>query len=165
MNFNFVKGNRSTKVDVNAPKEKLVLNLSGRTVVKLKAGDKYVITKTGNIEWLCRELGNTLARYVDGQLPKDNLYYKLVKHIFDFGIKDITVQFLFNSDSGYEVLKFEQDQLDKFYGKKACLNIHRTSYMPRTVNKDQIPISLWLKVNESLNFYKLLKKRGLDPES
>lgn len=165
MIFSFIKGKKTTKVNIDAPKSELVLKLPGRTVVKVKAGDKFVITKTGNIEWLCRELSTSLARYINNQLPKDNLYYKLSKYIFDYGINDIKIEFLFNSENGYEILKFEQDQLDKDHKKKGCLNLYRTAYMPRTKNPEGIPISLWLKVNESLNFYKLLKKRGLDPQS
>lgn len=165
MNFTFVKGTTAKKVDINASNSALVMKLSGRTVVKVKAGDKFVITKTGNIEWLCRELSSSLARYADGKLPKDNLYFKLISYIFDYGVKDITIEFLFNSENGYQVLKFEQDQLDKLKKKKTCLNRDRTAYMPRTKNPEGIPVSLWLTKNQSLNFYKLLKKRGLDPES
>ncbi len=127
-------------------------------ILKLKAKGKYLIAKTHNILWLSNELPRQYERLVQGKLPITGIYYSLLDYCFQNHINQIDVEVLYTDVSGYQCLKFELEYLTNNYGKRNCLNKNKLPHVPKT------PLTgkgaTWLTVPESLNYQKLLKKKG-----
>jgi hypothetical protein len=129
--------------------------IDGRAMVKITCGEYYVITKCGQLEWLVDELNTTISKYKKGGILETNIYFALVKKVYKDKILKGSIDVLFQSKNGYEVLKKELETLAECYGKKECLNISNVPYIPKTVHAKKG--SNWLKQNEYLNYMKLLK--------
>jgi hypothetical protein len=127
-------------------------------ILKIKAKGKYLIAKTHNILWLSSELPRQYERLKEGKLPTTGLYYSLLAYCYQNSIPAIEIEVLFTDVNGYQCLKFELEYLTKHYGKRNCLNKNRLPHVPKT------PLTgkgaTWLTVTESLNYQKLLKKKG-----
>jgi len=126
------------------------------SVVKLSVGDKFYIAKTTSLEWLRSELQSVYGKYLRGGIAETNLYYSLVRYIHKQEMPKIIMEVLYTSDNGYQVLKYELEQLSEHFGTRNCLNQNNTPHIPKTVAAKKG--SQWLKQNESLNFRKLLTK-------
>lgn len=128
-----------------------------RCVFAIKCGPNIYIGKTSNLEWLANELKTTYGKYHRLGIPEGNLYYPLIKcYTGRKDVKRLEIEVLFASDNGYDILKFELEQLEMHFGQKYCLNKNNIPHLPKTVaNKKG---SNWLTENERLNFQKLLSK-------
>lgn len=130
----------------------------GRAIVKITMGDYYIITKCGSINWLNQEIRNTYKKYKynkDG-VPSTNLYISFIEAIHKKELQYGKIEVLFQSNNGYELLKYELELLIEHFGKRNCKNSNNIPYIPKTVHANKG--SNWLKQNEYLNFMKLLKK-------
>lgn len=156
MKYFFIKNGEKKMIDFNDEKAKPVLSLEERHVIKITCNDKYIITKCGSLEWLCKELSNTFGKYQRKGIDANNIYCKFVKYCYDNSIHKVHIECLFSSDNGYDVLKFELDKLSEVFGKKECLNTLNIPYIPKTIHAKKG--SNWLTQNQYLNFMKLLKK-------
>jgi len=129
--------------------------IKGNAIIKLSYGDKYIITKCRDINWLEKEFRSTLRRLADKELKRDNFYYKFAKYILSVDAKKVLCEVLYQTENGYDVLKKELQLLMEHYGTKDCLNENNIPYIPKTTYAKKG--SSWLKQNEFLNFMKLLK--------
>ena len=126
------------------------------SVLRLSCNEKYYIAKTANPSWMIEEIKTVYGKYQRGGILETNLFYPLVKYIYSHAIHVIKVEVLFTSTNGYEVLKYELEQLVEHFGTKDCLNKNNIPHIPKTVRAKKG--ANWLTVNEDLNFRKLLKK-------
>lgn len=158
------KGKKSLIDAYDETAKPVLKKANNRSVIKIVCGDKYIVTKCGSIEWLCKELDNSISRYrvsvssksIYKGLSKDSLYYKFIKYCIDNDIKELELSVLFSSENGYDVLKFELEFLTINFGKRECLNINNIPYIPKTIHAKKG--SNWLTQNQYLNIMKLLKK-------
>ena len=143
-------------------------NPEGVSVVKLSVGDKFFITKTSNILFLEEEIRRAFVKYsYRGGINKENMYLPLIKQLYK--VKDSSEEgnvvlycdVLFTSDNGYRVLQKELELLLQHVGTKHCLNTVLRPYVPKTKKKSDTESKKWLTVNQSLNYYRLLRKAGL----
>lgn len=127
------------------------------SILRISCGDKFYIAKTANPEWVVKEIKSTYARYVHkGGIPENNLFYPLLKHAWSNDISKMRIEILFTSTNGYQVLKYELEQLMQYFGTKDCLNHNNIPHIPKTVS--MLKGSNWLTQNQALNFRKLLTK-------
>lgn len=143
---------------IKLPKEaELERSEQPKCVIKMTVGNKYYIGRSLNFEFIEKELRDCLKKYQYKKgIWETHLYYPIIKHIVDKGIDVVSVEILFTSESGYEVLKEELNQLSASFGKRNCLNQNNIPYVPKF--KTPTSTSKWLTHNEFLNFKKLLTK-------
>ncbi len=128
-----------------------------KCVIKMICGGKYYIGRCLNFEFLTTELLTLYKRYLyRSGIREDNLYFPLLEHIVKNNIQAVEIVILFKSESGYEVLKEELNQLVLHYGKRNCLNKNNVPHVPKF--KTPKSPNKWLTHNEYLNFMKLLNK-------
>jgi hypothetical protein len=126
------------------------------SILQLSCGNKFIITKSANPEWMVKELKKSNHKYLDKGLYETNLFYPLIAHAYKNNLHIVKVEVLFTSTDGYKVLKFELNQLEMHFGKPDCLNLNNIPYIPKTVLAAKG--SNWLTQNQALNFRKLLTK-------
>lgn len=164
MQYNLINYNKVKTQKVTFGGSTYILPKNTRSVVKITAGDKYIITKCGSIEWLCKEISTLLGKYQRRNVGIDetNFYTPLIQYIYKYQIPEINIEVLYTSTNGYNVLKYELDELMKHFGKKGCLNNNTTPYLPALKQKDGTdqPSSRWLTLTQFANFNKLLIKKG-----
>lgn len=154
MNYFLLKDGKKTEI-YDDPNREPVLNTPGRNVIKITAGEKFIITKCGGLEWLRKEISSTYGKYQRRGIADDNFYIKLIQYCYKNQINKLIFEVVYNDENGYNVLKKELELLQENFGKKDCLNINNIPYIPKTIHAKQG--SNWLKQNEYLNFMKLLK--------
>ena len=126
------------------------------SILMLTCGEKYYIAKTANPSWMIDEIKATYGRYLRDGIHETNLFYPLIRYMHKENNHTLKVEVLFTSTNGYQVLKFELEQLAQHFGNKNCLNKNNVPHIPKTVRAKKG--SNWLTVNEELNFRRLLKK-------
>lgn len=125
-------------------------------VLKISCNGKFLIFKATSIEWVQVEISKVYGKYQRGGILETNLMYPFVKWVHKQDRKKILIEVIFASNNGYEVLKFELNQLIEHFGRPECLNANNVPHIPKTeVAKKG---SGWLTQNEALNFRKLLTK-------
>lgn len=131
--------------------------IKGRAVVKISAGNWFVITKTGSFKFICDEINAMYKRYAFKRegIRSDSLYFEFVHKCYTLGLTTCKIEVLYQSENGYEILKKELELLVENFGKRYCLNSNNTPYVPKTTRATTG--SNWLKPNEYLNFMRLLK--------
>lgn len=129
-----------------------------RSVFAAIVNKKMYIGKASSLEWLDAELRSTYGKYMRLGIPETNMFYPLLKYYHDSGAKGINIEVLFTSDKGYDILKFELEQLNAHYGKSYCLNNNSTPHIPKTTRAKKG--SNWLTEADRMNFAKLLNKVG-----
>ena len=127
-------------------------------VVKIKVGNRFYIGRSVGFHFLRDELKKCFIQYKhrpDG-LSVEHLYFPIVKYMVASGEETATVEILFKSENGYQVMKEELNQLIANYEKKRCLNANRFPHIPAF--KTSKSTSKWLTHNEWLNFKKLVNQ-------
>jgi hypothetical protein len=127
-----------------------------RSVFVAKVNKKMYIGKTSNLEWLAAELKNTYGKYTRLGIPENNLFYPLLKYYHESGAEEMKIDVLFYSEKGYDILKFELEQLQDHFGKAYCLNKNHIPHIPKTIRA--IKGSNWLTEADRMNFAKLLHR-------
>jgi hypothetical protein len=129
-----------------------------KCVIKITVGKKYLITRSLNIEFIKNEIASCYKKYKYRQgVWETNYYYPIVKHIVSKDIQTVSISIIFQSESGYEVLKEELRQLEHSFGKRSCLNLNDIPHIPSF--KTKATPNKWLTHNEYLNFKRLLKSK------
>lgn len=141
----------TVKIPKFLPKEKV-------SVIKVVCGEYFYICKTASLTWFEQALKKYYGKYAyRNGIREDNMFYPIVKSIHKQELETVHIDVLFSSDNGYKVLQFELKELLEHYGSKKCLNSNQLPVVPKTsyneANKDK-----WLTLNQSLNYYKHLKK-------
>lgn len=146
---------------IHLPKEaELPKEQQPKCVIRYTAGTKHFIGRSLSFSFIQDELMTCYKRYKFRQgIWDNNLFYPIVKHIVDKNIEDVFVEIIFQSESGYSVLKEELRQLELNYGKRKCLNQNQLPHIPKF--KTPTATSKWLTHNEYLNFMKLIKTKQL----
>lgn len=131
----------------------------GSTVVKLFYGPKkYVVVKSKKEFDTLKAIEKQLASYLRGnELNTASMYSYLFVYVKKHPNLKFKVVNQLTSDSGYELLKKEQELLDEGRKNRACLNNNIDAYVPQ-YNVDTQSYS-WITVNEYLNFTKWKNSR------
>ena len=127
----------------------------GRAIVKVTMGDYYIITKCGSLNWLDDEIRSTYRKYLKQGIPESNLYSSFIEAVHKKELKYGTIQVVYQTTNGYDLLKKELEMLIQHFGRRYCKNTNNIPYIPKTVHANKG--SNWLKQNEYLNFMRLLK--------
>lgn len=138
------------------PLEEKKTGLRNIHIIKITVRDKFMIFKTVNLEWMVEEIKKVYGKYNRKGIDESNLFFPLIKRIYGHEIHDIVIEILFTTTDGYQALKFELEQLMRFFGKEECMNRNNIPHIPKTVVAAKG--SNWLTQNQALNFRKLLTK-------
>lgn len=126
------------------------------SILKITIREKFMFFKTVNVEWMVEEIKTVYGKYLRNGVLETNLFFPLVKYIHKNEVHDIKIEILLTTTDGYQALKFELEQLMKWFGKPECLNINNVPHIPKTVVAKKG--SGWLTQNQALNFRKLLTR-------
>lgn len=128
-------------------------------VVRIEYGKKYVIAKCKNQHTGLKVIENGLNAFVRG--GKNNptgLYF----HLFNYVIKNpnnkFRVKTLLHSENAYELLKLEQQELDKGANNPNFLNNQTEAYLP--AYDYDLKSYGWIPQQHVINFKKWLKSRS-----
>jgi|688.fasta_scaffold1028970_2 hypothetical protein len=127
-------------------------------LVKITAGNRFLIVKTKNLAWLFTELNKMQKKYVAQGVNKTNTYLPLIEHLYRRKLNEVSTEVLLHTENGYDILKMELELLREHYGTERCLNINSEPYIPAWNPKEKS--FNWLTQNQLLNYYKLVKKLG-----
>ena len=130
------------------------LNKSVYTCARLTIGRKYFIVKTKTLYWLELHLNDILKAYTISD-KKADMYFPIVKHIYEKGHYEIKVDIICQDENPYKVIKAEFLALKEEVGKPLCLNKISEPYTPKYNSKTGM--FGWLTKNQFLNFKKLVK--------
>lgn len=129
------------------------------TVVRLFYGDKkYVVVKCKNEFNSLKGVEKQLAAYLRG--GKENpgsLYLHLFRYVKNTPNLKFRAELVLESESGYELLKAEQLELEKGRKNKNCLSNAVNAYI--SVFDPDTKMYGWLTQNEVMNFQKWMKGR------
>lgn len=129
-----------------------------KCVMQIVARDFYFIGHCVSFEFLDVEIRNTFRRHAYGNgIPKTNMFYPLVKYMLDNEIFQITVESIYEAESGYEVLKEESLFLKEHYKKPGCLNQNKEPYIPQKIKCATHPTA-WLTLSEAGNIQQHLNR-------
>ena len=129
-------------------------------VMQIIARDAYFIGHCISYKFIEEELRKTHRRYIHGNgIPETNMYYPLMKYMFDNDIENLVIESIFESetDSGYEVLKEESLFLKEHYRKKGCLNKNKWPVVSSKVKSTTHP-NAWLTLSEKGNIEQHLNR-------
>lgn len=130
-------------------------------IVKINYGKKYVIVKCLSQPGALKNIEDSLNAYFrGGKNNETGLYYFLFEYVKKHPEETFTVETLLKSDSPYELLKREQEELDAGRFKMALLNNQLTAYIP-AYNEDKRMYG-WIPPAAVLNFNNWLKKTKKD---
>lgn len=132
------------------------------TCARLNIGYRFYIVKTKSLAWLEIELNKCLKTYAISGLKRTNMFYPIIKYIYDKGYYDIQVDIICQSDNAYQVIKEEFLALKKAEGDNKCLNVYYEPYVSKYKRVEGLPSYLgvfgWLTFSEYGNFMKFVKK-------
>lgn len=86
---------------------------------------------------------------------KNSFYFKFYQWVKDNPSIDAKVEVLFESEDAFELLKFEQQELDKNIKDKNCLNSNVQAYIPEF--REKTNSYGWITKKEVNKFNKFLK--------
>lgn len=163
-------------LEIILPKKKF----EGPCVLKIWIGNKFYIANTHNMLWLRTKIETLYEQYVtQGADPKE-MHFVILKEIHKLNQKrlskqlkskkpktaeplQITFELLFNSASGYKMLKYALETFAKDYGHRNCINPSNVPYLPNTfLNKNGDWRYTWLTPSDAANYEKLLKKYDIE---
>lgn len=131
-------------------------------VFSISCNEKEYIGHSMSLTWLADEITKTYGKYHRNGVRTDNLYYPLVKEYYGMVKPAMIITVLFETDNGYDLLKYELEMLAGLYGTSKCINASPIPYVPKNVHLKRG--SAWLTKNQYLNFMKLLKKYEIKKE-
>ena len=125
-------------------------------VVKLTAGRKYMITRCKNLYGFTKILRAAYRKAERGSMEKGELYYHFCTWLVSKKDKRITIDILFESNSGYEILVEERTQLIPSLKSSYCLNNNVEPYIP--VFNESTGMYGWFTKGDILNYNNWVKK-------
>jgi hypothetical protein len=115
-----------------------------------------VIVKCKEAYSSLKRIENGLNSFIRGGVNNpDGLYFHLYNHVKKNPGKDFMVEILLESDNAYELLKFEQAELNKGIKDRSFLNNQTAAYIP-AYNEDEKAYG-WIPPHAVLNFRNWLK--------
>lgn len=103
-------------------------------VIKLWYAGKYVIAKCRTLVRLKENVEGGVRRFLKNT-PKgrreDDLYYEIYCHVLNNPDQDFSLEILFSSKNGFELLKAEHMELLKAKYDPRCVNNDFAPYIPR----------------------------------
>jgi hypothetical protein len=125
-------------------------------VLKISYGKVYVIVKCKSQPGAIRNIENSLNAFIrGGKNNPDGLYFHLYNYVKAHPDNKFKTEILLESNSGYQLLKKEKQELDKGKVNPQFLNNQTEPYIPPF--NDETDMFGWLKKNEVLNYYRWLK--------
>lgn len=139
-------------------------------IYRLSYGDRFVIVKgktlTGSIYLIERGYrafltsggGTGRQRGGEGQNEWDGVnayYFKLYKYIHDHPNQNFKVEVLLESNNHYQLLKAEEDELQKELSNPKCFNSNVSAYIP--VYRKKSGMYGWINKGSVLAFKRYLK--------
>jgi hypothetical protein len=129
----------------------------GKCIVKLKYGNKFVIVKCKEAMSSMKRIENSVNAAVrGGTIDPSGLYAFLIQYVISHPDNKFKVEYK-ESDSGYELLKEEQQLLDVNKSNPACLNNQTEAYIPNY--NEETGMYGWITKQELLNFRRWQKGR------
>lgn len=133
-------------------------NWAGSSVVKIIYGKKYVIAKCKTQPGSLKTIENDLNAFIrGGKINPNGLYYHLFMYVKAHPGNEFKVETLLENESGYLLLKMEQEQLEACRNDSAFLNNQINAHIP--IFNEDTGMYGWITVNNVLNFNKWLKSR------
>jgi hypothetical protein len=127
-------------------------------VYKLSFEDRYVIVKAKDhqlsIEGIQKAL-NQFLRHSELQRQQTNLYYHFFSYIEKKKNGYFGAEIILESDNAYDLLKCEQEALNKARRDKKCLNNNVDAYIPAF--NELTGMYGWITKQQVLNFRKWVK--------
>lgn len=128
-------------------------------VVKITYGNRYVIAKFKTQSAGLKRIEDNVNSFMRGGTNNpDGLYYHLLNYVKRQPQHRFKVQTLLFSDNPYELLKREQEELDKGRKDKNFLNNQIQAYIPQ-YNEEKKMYGGWIPQIAVLNFNNWLKNR------
>lgn len=135
-------------------------------VYRLWYNSKYLVLKTKTLYWSVEKIKKGLhyfLKHTEHSHDPKSLGYKLYNYVEDYPGNNFSIEVILQSDSAYELLRREQQELDKSKQDTNCLNVKFDAYAPRYMqsNKKDKP-QTWIKRGTYLNFLRWKKTRHLN---
>ncbi len=128
-------------------------------VVKITYGNRYVIAKMKLQSAGLKRIEDSVNAFVRGGTNNpDGLYHFLLSYVKRQPQHEFKVKTLLFSESPYELLKKEQEELDAGDGNKNFLNNQKQAYIPQ-YNEEKEMYGGWIRRIDVLNFNNWLKNR------
>lgn len=137
-------------------------------VVKITYGNRYIIGKFKTQASGLKRIENAVNAFMRGGVNNpDGLYYFLLNYIKRQPDHTFKVKTLLSSDNAYELLKREQEEIEKGINDKSkkFLNNQKEAYIPQ-YNEDNEMYGGWIPRIAVLNFKNWMKarKKGAKPK-
>lgn len=161
-------------LEIILPKKKF----EGPCVLKIWIGKKFYIANTHNMLWLRTKIETLYEEYIIKGANPTEMHFVILREIHKLSNKQlekqtrskkataplqITFELLFNSASGYKMLKYALETFAKDYGHRNCINTSNVPYLPNTsLNKNGEWRYTWLTPSDAANYEKLLKKYDIE---
>jgi hypothetical protein len=131
----------------------------GKCVCKVMYGTKkFVIVKCKDSMGSLKRIENSLNAFIrGGKNDPSGVYFHLFNYVTNNPGKKFKVEYLFESDSGYELLKKEQEEIDAAKRNPNFLNNQVEAYIPQY--NDETEMYGWITKQEVLNFRRWQKNR------
>lgn len=128
-------------------------------IVKIQYGNRYVIAKFKTQSAGLKRIEDNINSFMRGGINNpDGLYYHLLNYVKRQPQHQFKVKTLLFSNDPYELLKKEQEELDKGRNDKNFLNNQTKAYIP-TYNEEKQMYGGWIPQIAVLNFNNWLKNR------
>lgn len=130
------------------------------SLVKVTYGNKYVIVKCKKQSSSLKSIENGLNAFIRGGINRpEGLYCHLFNYVKEHPLNKFKVTCLLETDNVYELLKKEQEEIDKGLTDRNFLNNQTEAYIPE-YDFDEKSFG-WISQNYVLNFRKWLKSRKI----
>lgn len=128
-------------------------------IVKITYGNRYVIAKCKLQSAGLKRIEDNVNSFIrGGKNNPDGLYYFFLNYIKRQPGHKFKVQTLLASENAYELLKREQEELEKGFQSKKIMNNQAQAYIPN-YNEEKEMYGGWIPQIAVLNFNNWLKKR------
>lgn len=133
---------------------------TGQCVLRITYdGKKYVIAKGKEGFATLKRIENGLNAFIRGGINNpDGVYFHFYNYIKKNPRKEFKVDVLLESDSAYELLKLEQQELDKGKKDRRFMNNQVSAYIPQW-NEDTKMYGNWIPPHAVMNFRNWLNKK------
>lgn len=134
-------------------------------IYKLWYCNVYILLKTKTLYWSVEKIKKGLHYFLKNTAhshnPKD-IGYNLYRFVEGNPGEKFRIEIVLQSDSAYQLLKREQQELDKAKADFQCLNVTFDAYTPKYMqsNRKNKP-ETWIKRGTYLNFLRWKKNRQL----
>jgi hypothetical protein len=130
-------------------------------VYKLVYAGHYLILKCKSLFWSIEKIKKGLDYFLANTAHSRNpssLGYRLYDFVEKHPGHIFSLHILLVSDEPYQLLRREQEELDKAREDSLCLNVTFDAYTPKYIQSNKRKSSTWVKRGTYLNFLAWKKK-------